>query len=178
MTIKTIPFKLDSLDWIGGVSDTFSEIPLGSLSKPLPIEEIADVEWTIVEDNFIFISQVDPDTQLKYWFKLSERARQKIQEISHEFFPFEKKDISDRYLLSYSVEGLNDKYIGFTFESVLKNSKKSIYVYMQANINNKEEEAKTFLQKYLEDIEHEDDEDDEEKEGLLSKIKSFFRRKK
>lgn len=184
MTIKNISFKLDSLEWVGGVSDDYTEIPLGIISHPLPIEDIAEVEWTIVEDNYIFISEVEPDTQLKYWFKLSEKVRCKIQEFSQDFFPFEKKDISDRYLIAYSVEGTTEKHIGFTFESVLKSSNKKIYVFMQAKLNETEEDSKTFLQSYLNELnkldfdEIEPCEDDEIKEGLFSKIKKLFGFKK
>jgi hypothetical protein len=148
---RSVTFKLDSLEWEGGVSDNFERTPLGILSQPLNIEQIAEVEWTIVFDNFISINHVEPTTQLKYWLKVPEKIRNKIKKYSEEIFPFEGNSIQDRFLLAYSVESPDDKYIGFTFESMLKESKVSLYVYTQAKIHT-EIEAKVFLEKYLEDI--------------------------
>jgi hypothetical protein len=148
---RSVTFKLDSLEWEGGVSDTFEKTPLGVLSEPLNIEQIAEVEWTIVYENFISIFQVEPGTQLKYWLKVPEKIRNKIKKYSEEIFPFESNSISDRFLLAYSVENHDDKYIGFTFESMLKESKVSLYVYTQAKIHTGGE-AKVFLENYLKGI--------------------------
>ena len=180
MKAKKLKFKLDSLEWEGGVSDDFQQTPLGALSRPLKIEEIAEVEWTVVQDNFINITKISQDTQIKYWLKISEKTRTKIREYSEDIFPFQNKDITDRYLLAYSVEGINEKYIGFTFESMLKSSKASLYVYTQAKVTD-DKEAKMFLNSYLEEIYNRDLEDieaeeDDEPIGLFGKLMSFFRK--
>ena len=78
------------------------------------------------------------------------------------------------------IEGINEKYIGFTFESVLKSSKASLYVYTQAKLNH-EKEAKMFLNTYLEEIYNRDideieSEEDNESTGIFSKFISFFRK--
>jgi len=160
------------MEWEVGVSDNFEKTPLGILAQPLKIEQIAEVEWTIVFDNLITICPVEPSTQLKYWLKVPEKARNKIKKYSEEIFPVESKSIYDRFLLAYSVENHDDKYIGFTFESMLKESKVSLYVYTQAKINTAGE-AKKFLESYLEEIHNLDLEkikEDERKRNSLTKI--------
>lgn len=148
---RGLNFNLDNLEWYGGVSDTFFETPLGILSNPLNVEEIASVEWTIVGDNFITIVSIDQDVQLRYWLKVPELIRMKIKGYSEEIFPFGNKGIIDRYLIAYSVESPEAKYIGFTFETLLKTSKVPLYVYTQSKINS-EKEAKIFLEDYLYEI--------------------------
>jgi hypothetical protein len=180
MKSKSISFKMDSLEWTGGVSDTFSETPLGKLSKPLSIEDIAVVEWTIVDDNYITVLPIVQDTQIKYWLKIPEKFRDKIVSYTKDIFPFEKKDISDRFLLAYSVESSSKKYIGFTFESVLKASKASLYVFTQAEIKS-DLSSKVFLEKYLDTILSFDPETQyeedlvEEDVSIIKKIFNIFR---
>lgn len=173
MKSKVITFKLDSFEWEGGVSDNFAETPLGILSKPLGIEQIAEVEWTIVFDNFISIHPINPDIQLKYWLKIPEKPRKKIRYLSETIFPFHDTNIYDRYLLAYSVENEKDKYIGFTFESMLSESKVGIYVYTQAKINCSVE-AKDFLQKYLEELLNLDINSFESNEQNKSRLEKFL----
>lgn len=179
MKSKSISFKLDSLDWTGGASDSFKETPLGKISSPLPIEEIAMVEWTIVDDNYITIVPVVRDTQIKYWLKLPEKAREKIIEYTQDLFPFEKKDITDRFLLAYSIEKDNKKSIGFIFESILMASKASLYVFTQADIES-DLSAKDFLGNYINTIillEKDKIESSHEEEELtiIDKIFRFFK---
>lgn len=173
---KGLDFNLDCLEWHGGVSDIFFETPLGILSKPLKIEEIAEVEWTIVGDNFITIVPIDQSIQLRYWLKVPEMIRIKIKNYSEEIFPFTGHDIKDRYLIAYSVESPEKKYIGFTFETLLKTSKAPLYVYTQAKINS-EKEAKVFLEDYLYEIYQRDlnkIEPEDYKPSFFQKIKNIF----
>lgn len=179
MRKKDVCFCLDSLEWQGGVSDEFDKTPLGQLSKPLDIEQIAEVEWTIVYDNFITVFPIDPDTQLKFWLKLPEKAKNKIKKYSEEIFPFDKTRVVDRYLLAYTVEGLNDKYIGFTFESMLEQSKVCVYVYMQARVVC-EEPVKEYLIDYLNEIDELNINDivaapEAKKKGITGKLKELFK---
>jgi hypothetical protein len=175
---RGISFNLDSLEWYGGVSDNFSSTPLGMLSKPLKIEEIADVEWTIVQDNFIAVVPIDHIIQIKYWIKIPEKIREKIKSYSENIFPFTINDIKDRYLIAYSVQNEDDKFIGFIFESMLKSSKASLYVYTQSKIKT-DKEAKIFLEDYLYEIYQRDINNikpEEYKMTLSEKILDFFKK--
>jgi len=169
---NNIIFNLDSFCWISGVTDDFFLTPLGFLSTPLKIEEIAEVEWTIVFDNFIYIEPIDQETQINYWLRIPQKYRNKIKKIIELNFPFDEKKIKDRYLIAYSVENEKEKFIGFIFESILNDSKVSMYVFTQAKINTKDE-AKEYLKKYLEKINKK--EDKYEKESIFKKIVSKFR---
>lgn len=177
MKSQNITFKIDSLEWEGGVTDKFSNTPLGILSSPLKIEQIADVEWTIVYDNFISIIPIDPYIQIKFWMTIPPKCRNKIKKLIEDFFPVEASKIYDRFLIAYSVEGLNEKYIGFTFESMLTDSKVTMYVYMQSRIYD-EKSAKDFLEEYLDEVEQVDEieimKQEERSKNIIAKVKGFF----
>lgn len=175
---KGLNFNLDGLEWHGGVSDTFEETPLGILSKPLNINEIAEVEWTIVYDNFIYIMPIDQSIQVKYWLKIPEKTKEKIKKYSEKIFPFTDSDIQDRHLVAYSVESPEEKYIGFIFESMLKESKALLYVYTQTKIKSNKD-ARVYIEDYLYEIYQRDVDNikpEESKTNFFEKIKSLFNR--
>ncbi len=178
---KVITFQLDSLEWTGGVADNFANTPLGILSKPIGIERIAELEWTIMDENIITIFTVEPETQLKYWLKIPGNVRDKITKFTHDILPFENDKIFDRHLLGYSSENpINgNKYIGFIFESILTELKIGLYVYMQAKINFNDE-AKKFMENYIEEINSIDIKNLEQieirKESRFKKLLSLFRK--
>ncbi|GIW21234.1 MAG: hypothetical protein KatS3mg068_0241 [Candidatus Sericytochromatia bacterium] len=173
--IKTsnINYYLDSCFWTSGVTDDFFLTPLGFLSTPLKIDEIADVEWTIVFDNFIYIQQIDQEIQLKYWLRIPEKYRNKIKKNIELNFPFDEKKIRDRYLIAYSVENEKEKFIGFIFESILDESKVPMYVFTQAKINTNIE-AKEYLKQYLNKV---NNNELEERKTIIKKIINIFSRK-
>lgn len=175
---KGINFTLDTMEWNGGVSDNYFDTPLGQLSNPLKLEEIAEVEWTIVQDNFISVIPIDQIIQIKYWLKIPDKIKEKIKTYSENIIPFSSKDLKDRYLIAYSGQIHDEKYIGFVFESMLKNSKVCFYVYTQAKIKT-DKEAKVFLEDYIYEIYQRDIENiqpEEYKMKLSDKILDFFKR--
>lgn len=175
---KAFNFSLDSMDWQVGVSDDYFSTPLGLLSKPLKIEQIAEVEWTIVQNYLINVVPIDQVIQIKYWLKIPDIIREKIKLSSESIVPFASKDLKDRYLIAYSVERSEEKYIGFIFESMLKSSKVCFYVYTQARIIT-DKEAKIFLEDYLYEIYQRDIKNiqpEEYKMTLSEKILGFFKR--
>lgn len=175
---KALNFSLDSMDWEVGVSDNYFSTPLGLLSTPVKIEEIAEVEWTIIQDHLINVIPIDQLIQIKYWLKIPDIIREKIKIFSESIVPFGSKDLKDRYLIAYSIERHEEKYIGFIFESMLKSSKVCIYVYTQARIRT-DKEAKIFLEDYLYEIYQRDVkkiQSEEYKMTLSEKILGFFKR--
>ena len=181
MRKRSLDFRHDDLDWEGGVTEAFINTPLGVLADPLPIEEIAEVEWTIIVDNFVSISPIDPNTQLKLWFFMPDDIRHQIVKYTQEFLPFDRDIVQDRYLLSYTVETPETKVMGFIFESITPASKVPVYVYLQARLPNLEElEPPKYLTEYLEKINQTElgqlvpTVNIPKKEGIFKRIKKKF----
>ena len=97
----------------------------------------------------------------------------KIKKLIEETFPFDETKLRDRFLIAYSVENLYEKFIGFTFESILSDSKVSMYVFMQSRVKTTLE-AKVYLQEYLDKVDNFDPEQTQGMKSIIIKIADFL----